>query len=650
MSVSRLQWAAVVAVFGLYMVWLSHHVGAVAGGSDSSGYFNHARLIETGASSARMREVQPAAGERLPQALFIPLGFVRLEDGGHLAPYYPAGLPLFLCAFASLFGWSHAGYVTMIVHAALGLLATYGLGRMVGLDRTWSLLGAGILATCPLYVFMSLIALSDVPSLVWTCAAILAALKGAKNASWAAAAGVALSIDVLLRPANLLALVPVSVVLGLSPRRWAFLAVGGLPAAWFCLSHNESLYGRPFATGYGDMSALFTTSNLPAGLSHYALWLPILLTPLVLFAVRLPWLTQVPMRIRMALGAWIVSYGAFYAPYHFTHEMWWFLRFLLPAFPGLIVAALLAVRDATKGFLNMRVRALAIGIPAALGLLAAANGAWWIRDLYVLDVGDTEKRYLAVCRWLEANIPSDAVCVAMQMSGSIFYYTPFPIVRWDHLDERSLPCLERTVREQNLPLYAVLFPHEQAESRVLDKCIPGHWVEVGRIDTVSVWRREFDTSLVLLDAMPVEACVRIEGPAHLRVNGATRKRVWATYGPENWWHPENDGVNYWRWSRGDASVVINNPNGFPVRADISFILSTVEPRSAAVTVGQGRRVELGRIVPSADNRARIPDALLPPGDTVIVFHTDRPPVYPGPADRRLMAFAVRDLRINLKER
>lgn len=39
---------------------------------------------------------------------------------------------------------------------------------------------------------------------------------------------------------------------------------------------------------------------------------------------------------------------------------------------------------------------------------------------------------------------------------------------------------------------------------------------------------------------------------------------------------------------------------------------------------------------------------LPPGDTVLLFRSDRPAATPTNGDKRRLAFSVRDLRIRLK--
>jgi hypothetical protein len=41
---------------------------------------------------------------------------------------------------------------------------------------------------------------------------------------------------------------------------------------------------------------------------------------------------------------------------------------------------------------------------------------------------------------------------------------------------------------------------------------------------------------------------------------------------------------------------------------------------------------------------------LPPGDTVLLFKSDRPAAYPGNGDLRRLTFSLRDLEIDLLRR
>ncbi|HMD59866.1 MAG TPA: hypothetical protein VKG78_00450 [Opitutaceae bacterium] len=487
----RMGWGAAVLALALYTVVLVRHVGAVAGGSDSSGYMNHARVLASG-----LIHVQPRTIPGLPRAdvspfLYVPLGFKPAWNGDGIVPTYPTGLPLLVLALKPLAGWRHAGDAVIILHSVAGLLATFALCRMLGLGCRWAAVGAAIVASSPLYLFMSLQAMSDIPSLVWTTVAVMAALKSRERGTWALAAGAAAAVDVLLRPANALAFVPIGIALGASTRRWILFIIGGLPGAVFFAAHSVAAYGSFATTGYGDTSPEFLAKYVPGTLAHYARWLPALFTPLAVLALALPWLRATSARFTWLLGSWIVVYAAFYSFYRFTHETWWYMRFLLPAAPALVAASLLVTRKllsrAAARFDPGRSRpafAAALALVLAVSLVENSN-------LYALNVGKSELKYGLVADWMHRNVPPDAVCLAMQATGAIFYYTDFTFIRWDELGKGDVADVVAAIRRSKRPIYAVFFPFEKKESGGLERGMPGHWTQVGTVQDVTIWRRDF---------------------------------------------------------------------------------------------------------------------------------------------------------------
>jgi hypothetical protein len=474
------------AALALYAWVLACDVGAVAGGSDSSGYMNHARLLASG-----NLHVQPRTLPGLPESsaapyLYVPLGFRPAADGNGLVPTYPPGLPLLVLALKPLTGWRHAGDATMILHAIAGILATYALGRSLSLERPWAALGAAIVGLSPLYLYMSVQAMTDVPSLVWTTLAIVAALRSRTRPAWALAAGAAVALDVLLRPANVLAFIPVAVALGRSPRRWILLACGGLPGAAFLFAHSMAAYGRFATTGYGDVTANFAWANVPGALLQYARWLPALFTPFIILGLWLPWIASLSRRTRWLLGTWIVAYLAFYSSYRFTQEVWWYLRFILPAAPALAVAGLIGLRALLARVLAPLTRARLFAVAAVLAL---AGSLGVTRTLHALSVGKVELIYPELAGWMQRNVPKDAVCLTMQASGALFYYTDYTFIRWDFVDSGDLAQVESAVRKSGRPLYAVLFPFEYNGRHQPESSMPGRWTQVGEVEYVRILRR-----------------------------------------------------------------------------------------------------------------------------------------------------------------
>jgi hypothetical protein len=141
----------------------------------------------------------------------------------------------------------------------------------------------------------------------------------------------------------------------------------------------------------------------------------------------------------------------------------------------------------------------------------------------------------------------------------------------------------------------------------------------------------------------------VEGPKELRVNPNDGKAVEAVFGPKNWWKPEKSRWDYFRWSMGDSSVALHNPQAFGIMTDITFKLRSVDRRGAIVTLG-GKVVWRNTLEPAEVTPVTLSDVYLPPGDTVILFSSDRPAAFPGNVDRRRLTFMVRDLEIDLKGR
>lgn len=476
----------------LYTGFLVRYMGAYASGSDSSGYLNNARMLAQGRVTIPMRIVPGLGADNLPPYAYVPLGFVPDRDHATLTPTYPTGLPLLFLGVSQVVGWEHGPGLTMGLHALFGLWLVYRLARAMGLDSDWAGLGAVLLAASPLYVFLSLYAMSDVPAMVWVTAAVYFAWISRDQPWLALPAGMALGIAVLVRPTNLLTMVPVALAIGLSPRRWLRLILGGLPAAIFLGAFNQAAYGRILTTGYGSVAGEFNLAVVPLTLRHYALWLPVVLTPFVVLALGLPALARRLPRPICLLTVWCLLFAVLYVFNIHTHEFWWYLRFLLPAFPPLIVAALL-VANALIARFHLPLRRWWLVIAGTLVLL---HGAAWSRYLHAYTIGHGEKVYPDVAAWLQAHLPANAVVAAMQASGALFYYTDYTFVRWDMIEPADFQRIAKACTSAGRPVYAVLYPFEIEEWKAFEQHLAGHWSQVGAVRHVSIWR------LVSLDAPP----------------------------------------------------------------------------------------------------------------------------------------------------
>ena len=471
--------------FVVYAFFLIRHVGAQAGSSDSSGYLNNARLLAAGQTATPQRIPPGIDAAQFDSFTFIPLGFRPMPDA-QMAPTYPIGLPLVLIAAAKIVGWELAPPLVMVVSALLAAALMIPLGRAAGLTPGWSVAGALLFATCPLTTFMSVQLMSDIPATTVAMAAIGCAWRSRTRRSWALAAGAGFALGVLIRPTNVMLILPIAVCLGLDGRRWLLLGLGGFPGALVQLFYNSAAYGNPFASGYGDdLGSKFSLGIVPATLAHYVRWVPVLLTPVGILAVGLPWVGR-RARFAWVLIAWTVPLLALYAGYWHTHEWWWYLRFLLPTFPAVIIGGLWVLRELWIRHLAPRIPsplvARSCGIAAILVIFTHA--AVWHHRLNAHLIGFGESVYPESSTWARAHLPADAIILTEQTSGALIYYTDFSLVRWDSLNPEKFARLTAVTGKR--PIVAALFPHEVEVA--LAPRLPGRWQKIGAVRHVTFWQ------------------------------------------------------------------------------------------------------------------------------------------------------------------
>jgi hypothetical protein len=487
-------WFTLVALAAttVYVSFLWPNMGMFAGGADSAGYLGSARLLLEGRVRAPLRALPAAEAGTVEPLIYMPLGF-RTVGSYDMAPSYPVGLPLLVAAAPAVELETKAA-IAMAAHAVAGALLVFWLALECGLSRYAAALAALLVATSPVYVFMSLTLMSDVPAMVWTTAAVMTMWRSRKDARWALAAGAAISMAVLIRPTNALGFVPIAACAGLSLQRWLLLAAGGLPGAALFFGYNLGAYGSAMASGYVGVDIHFGAKHIVPSLRHYAVWLPAMLTPIVVLVLGLPALRRTS-RLATVLMLWIAAYLGLYTVYSYTYEAWWYTRFLVPAFPPLAVGALWVGRTALDWLAHAVAPAaftrtggkVASAVGAiVLAAAALAHNVRWSGQLGVVAPNPHESQYMSVARWVRTHLPAGSGILSMQMSGSLYHYTSFGIVRWDYIDGDILRRLERDSTAGRHPLYAVLHPVDY--SLEVRERVQGHWTQVAAIEGVDVWR------------------------------------------------------------------------------------------------------------------------------------------------------------------
>jgi hypothetical protein len=138
--------------------------------------------------------------------------------------------------------------------------------------------------------------------------------------------------------------------------------------------------------------------------------------------------------VLMSFAAVVMLSYLFYRPY--GREEWEYLRFLLPAYPPLLV---LAVAVTVETFHAVIAR-VAVRTAAAL-TVCILLAAWQARtsvERGALAARLVDRRYVDVGRYVDVVLPSNSVVIASLHAGSIRYYSGRQTLNYDHLEPRWL--------------------------------------------------------------------------------------------------------------------------------------------------------------------------------------------------------------------
>jgi hypothetical protein len=462
---------AAIATIAVVLVGLVENSGTV-GASDAYGYVSQARMFTGG-----RLEIDEPLMSRLPgydRRAFAPLGWVASPDRPVSLPTYPQGLPLLMSVFERA-GGPGAVFSAVPLLAGIAVWATFIIGRALAGPMVGAA-GALLLASSPTFLYqVTTWPMSDVPATAWW-ALCLALLAGGGGLPRAMAAGVAAGAAILTRP-NLAPVAFAPLLLLLWPlvrqRQWSRAALGvaafapgaaagAIAVAWF----NTHWFGSPLSSGYGSLETLFSWSFLWPNVRNFSIWLAETQTPLFALALAGPWLGRdlVPgSPARQALTAAAATMAAIVAGsylFYFPFPPWWNLRFIMPAFPVLLVFLAVALAALARRWRGDEGAVVA----AALVLALSAHGVSAARERSAFETV-AERRFADVGRYVRERLPDTAVVLAVLHGGSIRLYADRPTIRWDWIAHREIDMLVADLRQMGLEPYLVLEEDERAPFR-----------------------------------------------------------------------------------------------------------------------------------------------------------------------------------------
>jgi hypothetical protein len=457
--------AAGVIVFGV------RYGTFVASDTDPYGYVSEAEFLARGTLQIDQRFALQMPW-RDAEASFVPAAYRQATEPGFIVPTYPPGLPLLMALALRVAGARDAVFYVVPFFGAVLIVATALLGRRLA-DGNIGAAAALLLATSPSFLMQVTQPVSDVPAAAWWTVALLLALYDRR---WAAlAAGVAAGFATLTRPN----LVPLGVLIGaVLLWRWRAAApehrgqalrnVSGFAFAFAtgCLAvaaFNQHLYGSPFRSGYGPVSELYQWHHIALNLDRYPRWLLATQTPFIYLGLATPWLIRDRSSAMVLLLFAVVVFGC-YLPYgYFGRDEWTYLRFILPAYPALLVSSAMTGRELLRRFIPHARLAAIVGMAFIVAL-----GGWQARESRqrgVLVTRQVEQRYRDVGRYIAAATPADAVVIAGLHSGSIRYYSGRLTLYYPRLHFRALDDAVDALTGQGRKVFVMVEQGEEPDFR-----------------------------------------------------------------------------------------------------------------------------------------------------------------------------------------
>jgi hypothetical protein len=374
---------------------------------------------------------------------------------------------------------------------------------------------------------MSTSQMSDVPAAAfWTLATYWTLGATTRRA---AAAGLAASVAILIRPnavplagllfAALLVLpridrtrpVPNGVLRAFLPA--IVFSAATLPGCLVIAAINDAVYGSPLSSGYGELEDLFALANVPANLQRYGGWLFDTQTPFALAGLLV--LLAAPTRVwptavarfgaRLLFAVAVVSWAIYVA--YIPFDAWWFLRFMLPSWPAMMLGTAALTMLLFRGHRAARL----LQVTALLALGAYGLTLVWQREVFPRNEG--ERRYATIATLVAQQTEPDAMILASMHAGPTRYYSGRATLRFDALDVAWLDRTVEWLRDRGRHPYVLV---EEWEIPVFTKRFAGRnhpdHAELTRLAPVLVYRAYRIPGRVFLFDMLRPAGVTLEPP------------------------------------------------------------------------------------------------------------------------------------------
>jgi len=401
-------WLALLFPLALaYAGWSYHeHAQRHVGACDWYGYYEQARLLLRGTVQLETA-VSPATF-----AAIVPMGFEPAGD--HAVPQYPPGYPLLLALFMAV----GLQFEAAPFFGLLSCLLLYQILRTEKIPPWLAALFTVAWAFNPIVFFGATSLMSDLPA---ACFVMLAYLAWRRDWLWLSA--LALGYAVIVRPTNALFVLFLLPVVHREGRFWPYLWRLALPCVVYA-AYNWALYGAPWRTGYTDIRGDLVAGQFWDRAWFYFKQTSRQLTPLLLLLVPLAWYRRGWRQLY-----WLLGFAALFVFYSFWRsggDLWWWTRFLLPAYPALYLFSALGFLHLHETLTTRWGRGgvyLSVLLLAALALVPLCQIDYGQRrgDLWVKN---RALEYQQVSEHCARLLPPGTWVGSVEFAGAMRIYTP----------------------------------------------------------------------------------------------------------------------------------------------------------------------------------------------------------------------------------
>lgn len=446
---------ALTLMFVAVLIIVRVHSTNIVGGSDSYGYISASLRLSQG-KIWQPERVFSLFGLDEDSRISHPLGEKEKGSLGTV-PSYPLGYPLLMALFICVFSLEGAFWVTPLLSAGTVVL-TYLLGRAF-FGRIGGVFAAALVFVLPNFMWSSFQPLSDIPATFFTVF-VLFVMVGLRPRTWTdVLAGVVAGYAVWIRPNMMLLILPIVTWL-LFHRQWKrflrfttavvpFLVVQGFI--------NTILYGAPWKTGYGFPALGDSLAGAASRTCGYLMNLNMQQAsvgfPLVVLGFLLAHLRWEHKALLGGISCIFLVFFAFYR----IGDAWWYGRFLLPAFPAVVIIETgLLLRFVKSGRLILFrfcavIAGLLVFIWLSLGYAQRNN---------TFTIAKHEARYPKAAMMVLKHIQRPAIVVAVQHSGSVRFYTGLPTTRYNIFSISNLLVRLRQIETSAGNIYLLAEPWE----------------------------------------------------------------------------------------------------------------------------------------------------------------------------------------------